>query len=213
MAAGLKAVVGIAIAGFYWFWVNQRLISGDEAAFGFITLFFLISCATSFFPLPSNLILLGAVQTIPPFSAAVIAGFATIVAYGLEYIFFTQLFRLNKVGKVKETWIYEKVKPLFKSHKFLILSVTSFLPIPSEALRVYSITEKYSPTLYMLSGFTGRLPRYLLLGYFGKDYAQSLWFIVAVFVVPVILVLMMRGAYALVEALRAKMKPDSGKNV
>jgi len=129
-------------------------------------------------------------------------------AYTLEYLTFTYLFKLKKVANLKDSWLYQTMTPLFNKYKFFVLSFTSFLPIPSEPLRIYAITQKYSILLFMLAGFVGRIPRYFLLGYYGKDYVNSLWFLIAVFVFPGILVIVMRGAVSLYVVVRNRLAQE-----
>lgn len=200
----LKALPGILIVGFYWYWVNQRIISDSGQTFDLIGFFVLMSLATAYFPLPANIIVLGAVKTADPLMVAVVGGVATLIAYLSEYVVFTLLFKFNKVANFKNTWVYQKVAPLFDKHRFFILAFTSFLPIPAEALRVYAITRKYPVVLFMLSGFAGRIPRYYLLGYYGKEYVNSVWFLAAVFLFPGVLLLAIRGGMALYKLLNAR---------
>ncbi len=206
----LKFLLSILIVGIYWYWINQKLISDSGQVFS-LTIFFLLMCAaTAYFPLPANLLVVGAVATADPGIVAVVGGLATLVAYLSEYIFFSVLLKFNKVANFKENWLYKGMAPLFDKSRFLILSFASFLPIPSEPLRIYAISEKYPKIQFMLTGFLGRVPRYFLLGYFGKDYVSSKWFIGAVFVFPAILLLGIRGGIGLVNYVRLRL--DSAQN-
>ncbi len=208
LVAILKTVVAFSILGAYWYWVNQRIISDTGQAFSLAGFFVLMSLATAYFPLPGNLIVLGAVKTATPGMVALIGGFATLVAYLSEYLIFTVLFKFNKVAGFKNSWVYQQAAPLFDRHRFLILTVASFLPIPSEPLRIYAITRKYSRVLYMLSGFFGRIPRYFLLGYYGKDYVNSVWFLAAVFIFPAFLLVILKGGMKLATRVRSRTRPE-----
>ena len=190
-----KLVFSLAMFGLYWYWINQKLITGSNQTFGLMGFFLLICTATAYFPLPANLLVLGAVKDFDPLLVGFLGGVASLVAYLSEYLVFTLLFKSNRVANFKNTWIYKKVAPLFDKQKFFILAFASFLPIPSEPLRIYAITRKYPKILYMLSGFVGRFPRYFLLGYYGKDYVNSIWFIVAVVIFPVVFLFVIRGVY------------------
>ncbi|MCG8607065.1 hypothetical protein MJD09_19035 [bacterium] len=213
--AKLRSTLLFLLAGtlfaVYWFWVNQKIISGDNHVFGVGSYFILMSAATAFFPLPSNLIALGAAKIYTPLVVGVVGGMATIVAYGLEYIFFTYLFRIKRIADFRNSWLYKKAAPLFDRHRFFILSFVSFLPIPSEALRIYAITNQYSKILYPLAGFVGRTPRYYLLVFFGKDYASSLWFILSVLIFPAVFLLVVKGVDSFVEKLKRK-KPQTASD-
>ena len=198
----LKLLLAATLFALYWYWINKKLISDGNQTFGLTGFFLLMSTATAYFPIPANLLVLGAVKNTDPLLVAIVGGGATLVAYLSEYIFFTVLFKFNRVASFKDTWIYEKLGPLFDNQKFAILTFASFLPIPSEALRIYAITRKYSRVGYMLAGFIGRVPRYYLLGYYGKDYVNSVWFLAAVFLFPAVFLLTIRGTVGLVNAVR-----------
>jgi len=199
-----KTLFALVMFAGYWYWINQKLITDSTQAFGLTGLFLLICAATAYFPLPANLLVLGAVKDFDPLLVAFIAAVATLFAYLSEYFVFTLLFKLNRVAEFKNSWLYQKVAPLFERQQFLILTFASFLPIPSEPLRIYAITRKYSKALFMLSGFFGRFPRYFLLGYYGKDYVTSIWFIVAVVLFPAVFLLVVRGVYNIVTFVRLK---------
>jgi membrane protein YqaA with SNARE-associated domain len=200
----LKIVAAGVLFGIYWYWINQTLITDSGQVFGLLGFFLLMSTATAYFPLPANLLVLGAVKSFDPLIVSLVGGFATLVAYFSEFIFFTVLFKFTKVASFKNSWLYKRVSPLFDKHRFFILSFASFLPIPSEPLRIYAITRKYPKTLYIFAGFIGRVPRYFLLGYFGKPYVNSIWFIVAVIVFPVLLLLIIRGAASATYMIKSK---------
>ncbi len=200
----VKALPGFLIVAIYWYWVNQRILSDSGQAFGLVSFFLLMSAATAFFPLPANIIVLGAVKDADPMLVALVGGCATLVAYLAEYVVFTLLFKSRKVANFRNSWLYQQAAPLFDRQKFTILSFASFLPIPSEPLRIYAITQKYSTILFMLAGFVGRMPRYFLLGYYGKDYVNSVWFIVAVFVFPALFLVMLKGGVQLSRSLRQR---------
>ncbi|MFQ5825007.1 MAG: VTT domain-containing protein [bacterium] len=204
-AGNLVKVTAVGLLfGIYWYWINQKLISETRHVFGLLGYFLLTCTATAYFPLPANLLVLGAVKSFDPLLIAVIGGFATLVAYFSEYIFFTVLFKFDKVANFKNTWFYQKVAPLFDKYKFFILSFASFLPIPSEPLRIYAITRKYPKFNYMSAGLIGRIPRYFLLGYYGKDYVNSIWFIMGVAVFPVVFLLIIRGIMSLINVIKMK---------
>lgn len=198
-----KILSASILFGIYWYFVNQKLISESTTQlFGLTGLFVLISFSTAFFPLPANLLVLGAVNNNDPLAVSLVAGAGTIVAYLLEYVFFTLLFKFQKVASFKNTWLYQTAAPLFDRYKFFILAFASFLPIPSEPLRIYAITSRYSRTGYALAGLVGRIPRYFLLGYFGKDYVNSIWFIVGVILFPAVFLLTIRLAVLLYHRIR-----------
>jgi membrane protein YqaA with SNARE-associated domain len=199
----LKGISAFAIFGLYWYFVNQKLISESTTQlFGLTGLFVLISLSTAFFPLPANLLVLGAVKNNDALSVSLVAGAGTIVAYLLEYLFFTLLFKLKKVADFKNSWLYQTTAPLFDRYKFFILAFASFLPIPSEPLRIYAITSNYSRVGYVAAGVIGRIPRYFLLGYFGKEYVNSIWFIVGVIIFPVVLLAGIRLGVSVYTRLR-----------
>lgn len=212
LRALFKIIPAFFVVGIYWYWVNQRIISDTTQTFSLFGFFVLMSTATAYFPLPANLIVLGAVKNHDPLLISLVAGFATLIAYLSEYLIFTLLFKFNRVADFKNTWLYQRAAPLLDKNRFFILSFASFLPIPSEPLRIYAVTQRYSKVLFMLAGFLGRIPRYYLLGYYGKDYVNSIWFILAVFLFPGFLLLAIRGGVSLVNILRNKFSPEVDKS-
>lgn len=208
----LKVLSAGILFGIYWYWVNQKLISDSSEVFGLVGFFLLMCTATAYFPLPANLLVLGAVKSFDPWLVAFIAGLATMVAYISEYIVFTLLFRFKKIANVKNSWLYKKVAPLFDKQRFFLLSFVSFLPIPSEPIRIYAITRKYPKVHFVSAGFIGRIPRYFLLGYFGRAYVDSFWFIVGVLVFPVIFLLVIRGFVGLINIIKTKYYAKPGES-
>lgn len=207
-----KILPAFVLVALYWYWVNQRIVSDTGEAFSLTGFFLLMSAATAFFPLPANIIVLGAVKNSDPLLVAVLGGFATLFAYLFEYIFFSILFKFNRVANFKNTWIYRQAAPLFERQRFLILAFTSFLPIPSEPIRIYAITRNYPKALFMLGGFVGRIPRYFLLGYYGRDYVNSPWFLLAVFLFPAFLLFVIKGSFEFAMRMRERFKvtPEEG---
>ncbi len=204
----LKVLPGFLVVAAYWYWVNKRIISGTDQTFGLLGFFLLMCTATAYFPLPANLLVLGAVKDTEPIMVALVGGFATLAAYASEYLVFSLLFKSKKIADFKDSWLYKQAAPLFDRHKFFILSFASFLPIPSEPLRIYAITKRYPVLLFALSGFTGRIPRYFLLGYYGQDYVNSLWFLAGVFLFPALLLALLKGAVMFVQKIKLRPGPD-----
>jgi uncharacterized membrane protein YdjX (TVP38/TMEM64 family) len=200
----LKALAAASLFGLYWYYINQKLISETTPFFGLAGFFVLMSFSTAFFPLPANLLVLGAVKAHDPLVVSIVAGGGTVLAFFYEYLFFTFLFKFQKIASFKNSWLYKNAAPLFDKNKFFILAFATFLPIPSEPLRIYAITSQYSKYRYMLSGFVGRIPRYFLLGYFGKDYVNSIGFIIGVVLFPAVFLLAIRGVIALTKMVKTK---------
>lgn len=207
----LKTLSAALLFGLYWFWINKKLISESNQVFGLGGFFLLICVATAYFPLPANLLVLGAVKANDPLLVAVVGGLGTVFSYFTEYLFFTLLFKLKKVANFKNNWLYLQAGPLFDRAKFFILSFASFLPIPSEPLRIYAITTQYPRVRYMLAGLVGRIPRYFLLGYFGKEYVNSVWFLGAVIIFPVFFLLVIRAGVTLTKRIRIKLRATKEK--
>ncbi|MFQ5825392.1 MAG: VTT domain-containing protein [bacterium] len=200
----LKVFSAGILFAFYWFWINQKLITDTGQVFGLFSFFLLMCTATAYFPLPANLLVLGAVKSFDPVLVSLVAGLATLIAYLSEYFFFTFLFRFKKIANFKNSWLYKKIAPLFDRHRFFLLSFVSFLPIPSEPIRIYAITRQYPKSLFLTAGFVGRVPRYFLLGYFGRTYVNSIWFIIAVLLFPTFFLLLIRGSLSVVNMIRLR---------
>ncbi len=202
--SSLKFLLTVTIIGIYWYWINQKIISDSNQVFGLTGFFLLICGSTAFFPLPANLVVLGAVKIYAPLLVAIIGAMGTLVAYFSEYIVFTFLFKLNRVAKFKNTWLYKKADSLFKNYQFFTLTFASFLPLPTEPLRIYVITQKYPKIRYMLSGFIGRFSRYFLLGYYGREYVNSVWFLSGVLLFPVFFLILIRISVSLFDLVKVK---------
>lgn len=200
----LKVLSAGILFGIYWYWINQKLITGTGQAFGLFGFFLLMSTSTAYFPLPANLFVLGAVASFDPLLVSFVAGLATMVAYFSEYVFFTFLFGFKKIATIKDSWLYKKVAPVFDKQRFLLLSFVSFLPIPSEPIRIYAITRKYPKSLFLTAGFLGRMPRYFLLGYFGRAHVNDVWFIISVLLFPVLFLLFIRGSVSIFNLIKLR---------
>lgn len=205
----LKSVFPLLVVGIYWYFVNNKLISETNQAFGLTSYFLLMCSATAFFPLPSNILALGATASASPLVVAIVGGLATIVAYLLEYLVFSLLFRHKKIATFKNSWLFKNIAPLFNKNKFFILAFFSFLPIPSEPLRIYAITSQYSRVNYLLAGFIGRTPRYFLLAYYGGGYVKSIPFLVTVMIFPVVLLFLLRAIVGFVGLIKAKYSSEA----
>jgi membrane protein YqaA with SNARE-associated domain len=57
----------------------------------------------------------------------------------------------------------------FDRYAFLTMAAGSFLPIPVDVVRLMAISRAYSYWKYFAATFVGRVPRYLLIAYLGKE--------------------------------------------
>ena len=153
------------------------------------SLFLMVGSATAFFPLPTNVLVLLASQSINPFVAALVGGMATPVAFLLEYQIYTWIIKRGKVLDIGRIKIFPRLFESFGKAPFWILAIASFLPIPAEPLRLYAISERYKRWKFALAGFAGRLPRYLLISGIGARFGAPAWLIVAIVLLPVPLVI------------------------
>jgi ribonucleoside-triphosphate reductase len=104
-----------------------------------------------------------------PILVSVVGAVGTCIANLNDYAILGWLFRHHRVKKVRDISTYRKLLSFFDRYAFLTLSVASFLPIPIDVIRMLAISRAYTYWKYILATFVGRLPRYLILAYVGKE--------------------------------------------
>jgi ribonucleoside-triphosphate reductase len=100
---------------------------------------------------------------------AVVGAAGTCIANLNDYAILGWLFRHQRVKKVRDVQLYKKLLTFFDRYAFLTLSAAAFLPIPIDVIRLLAISRAYTYWKYILATFVGRLPRYLILAYVGKE--------------------------------------------
>jgi membrane protein YqaA with SNARE-associated domain len=132
--------------------------------------FFLYMClACTFFPLPTIPTIAFIAKVFPPALVAFVGSIGTCVANLNDYAILAWLFRSHRVRKVRDINTYQRLLKFFDRYAFITLSVASFLPIPIDVIRLLAISRAYPYWKYIAATFTGRMPRYLLLAYLGKE--------------------------------------------
>jgi membrane protein YqaA with SNARE-associated domain len=116
---------------------------------------------------------LWAAREVDPISVAVIGSVGTCIANLHDYYIIDFLFRKEKIKKAKQTKFYRNSVAWFARAPFATLTAASFLPIPIDVVRILAVSAGYPRRCYALATFVGRLPRYLLLAYFGYELQPS----------------------------------------
>jgi membrane protein YqaA with SNARE-associated domain len=132
--------------------------------------FFLYMClACTFFPLPTIPAVGFISKLFSPVLIAFIATIGTCVANLNDYAILAWLFRHHRVRKIRDINSYRRLLRFFDQYAFITLSVAAFLPIPIDVIRLLAISRAYPYWKYIAGTFVGRLPRYLILAYLGKE--------------------------------------------
>lgn len=156
--------------------------------YGLPVLFMLVALACSFFPVPVNVLVLLAGQSADPRLVVAVATCATFPSYVLEYFIYTFIIRRGDTLDIKNLKIAPKLFDGFMKYPFTTLAVTSFLPMPSEPIRLYAISTRYDKFRFALAGMVGRAFRFVLLVWIGAMVGTPMWLYVAVMVVPLLFV-------------------------
>lgn len=155
--------------------------------YGLPVLFVLVMLACSFFPVPINVLVLLAVQSADAFAVVVVATCATFPSYLLEYQIYRLIVRHGTALDIKNLKLAPKLFDGFMKYPFATLAVTSFLPMPSEPIRLYAISTSYQRWRFALAGMIGRAFRFVLLVWVGKLVGTPTWLFIAVMLLPVLL--------------------------
>lgn len=155
--------------------------------YGLPVLFVLVMLACSFFPVPINVLVLLAVQSTEALTVVIVATCATFPSYLLEYQIYRVIVRHGAELDIKNLKVAPKLFAGFMKFPFATLAVTSFLPMPSEPIRLYAISTSYNRWLFALAGMIGRAFRFILLVWVGTVVGTPTWLFVAVILVPVVL--------------------------
>ena len=132
--------------------------------------YFLYLClACQFIPLPTIPAIALVAKVFHPVFVAVVGAAGTSIANLNDYAILGWLFRNKKVKKVRDIRTYRRLLYYFDKQPFLTLTVGAFLPIPIDVVRLMAISRAYTFWKYILAAFVGRVPRYLIIAYLGKE--------------------------------------------
>lgn len=134
--------------------------------FGF---FFYMCFACQFFPIPTLPPIAFAAKVFHPALIAVVGAAGTSIANLNDYAILGWLFTHQKVKKIRDISTYRRLLSFFDRFAFLTMSVASFLPIPVDVIRLLAISRSYPYWKYVAGTFVGRVPRYLIIAYVGKE--------------------------------------------
>jgi membrane protein YqaA with SNARE-associated domain len=122
-----------------------------------------MTCACTFFPLPTPQIIMAYGGRFNPILVAVVGAIGTCMAGLIDYTVMTYVLEFKKIAKLKETNIYRYCTWLYNKIAFISLVIAGFIPIPFEPFRCLAGATRYSKGKYVLALFIGRGLRYYLL--------------------------------------------------
>lgn len=132
--------------------------------------YFLYLClACQFIPLPTIPAIGLTAKVFHPVLVSVVGAAGTAIANLNDYAILGWLLRHKKVKKVRDVRSYRRFLHFFDKRPFLTLTVGAFLPIPIDVIRLIAISRAYAFWKYMMAAFVGRVPRYLIIAYLGKE--------------------------------------------
>jgi membrane protein YqaA with SNARE-associated domain len=131
--------------------------------------FFYMCLACQFFPLPTIPPIAFTAKLFSPLLVAFVASVGTCIANLNDYAILGWLFRHQRVQKIRDLSGYRRLLHFFDRYAFLTLAGAAFLPIPIDVIRLLAISRAYSYWKYIAATFTGRMPRYLIIAYLGKE--------------------------------------------
>lgn len=137
---------------------------------GYVTMFFivLVLSAALFLPVPVFAVVLAAAQVLDPLLVGVIAGIASaigelsgyFVGLGSEKI-------LEKEGKTGQ--LYRKAKELFQKYGFFGIVAATLFPLTLiDFVGLIAGVLGYGWKKFLLATLIGKIPRYIIIAYFGK---------------------------------------------
>jgi len=136
--------------------------------------FFLYMCiACTIIPLLTPPYVIGLGKIFAPIIVALTGAMGNCIGGLLDYYLVTFLFsKVQLLQKMEKSKIYQRGSVYFKRFAFPCLVFTGFSPIPFEPFRIMAILAKYNLAKYILAIFIGRMPRYYLLAWLGKEFRE-----------------------------------------
>ena len=178
----------MAAFGFAFFLIWRA----DPKYGGMVIYFFYTIPANSFLSLPHEPAVLYYAKMYSPLLLAILGGIATCLACFIDYEVLTPIFKLKKVSKIKETYLYKKCIDYFNKLPFVTIVLVGLSPIPFYPVRILAISSGYPMGKYMFSVFIGRVPRYYILAKFGQILRIPNWVIILLFAVMIGLIFLSR---------------------
>jgi membrane protein YqaA with SNARE-associated domain len=163
----------------------------------------LVSIASTTLPIPTNPIVLTVAKFFPPLLVALVATLGMVLANLMDYQIFSKLTRTGGIKRLRKTRIYKSWVKLFVKIPFLAISISAFIPMPVDFIRLLAILEGYPRLKFSIASFVGRLPRNLLLVMAGI--VLPLWSVLLVALALVIPSMI----YSALDARRERLKEEA----
>lgn len=151
------------------FGVNMSLLVWGQSfisSYGYIGVFVLefLFTASVLFPLPAEPLIVFAGALMNPFLVGLIAGLAASLGECISFL-------IGKAGhmtiKKKHEKKLGKIEMIFNKHGFWSLPIFAFTPLPADLVGLVAGFLKYDIKKFFLGMLIGKIPRALILAYFG----------------------------------------------
>ena len=155
--------------------------------FELLALFLYTISANSFIPFPHEPAVIYYGKLFPPFTVAVVCGFATCLSAWIDIMVLGTFFNHEKIMEFKEkSRVYKIAEHFFNKTPFWTMVFAGFTPVPFYPFRVIGILSGYVRWKYVLSTFIGRIPRYYILAWLGNRYFFQTRYIILLFFIMII---------------------------
>ena len=202
LAAGVPLAVLIGRAPWGWSdWLHRpaELLPATGVAVKLLAFAIYISLCCTFLPLPANWIVAAVAmrQTAvadQAWQTALIVGavgaLASTMANLNDYHLFTWLLRSRRVGRVRQTRLYQASARWFGRSPFFLLVVFNIVPIPVDVIRMLATVFRYPRVPFAAANFLGRFARYAVIAWVTFSLgSQGKWAVLALLGLAVVLAL------------------------
>jgi len=117
----------------------------------------------------------------PILLTALSATLGTVVAGFLDWSVFVPLLDWQKVAAFRRNRLYRWAIDRFAKAPFTVLVIAGFTPIPFFPFKFLAFSMKYPLARYLAALTLARAPRYLLLGWLGREFRIPPWALLGLF--------------------------------
>ncbi len=162
----LLIALALAIPNLPFSAITQSL----SGPFGYVVLFFAVLALSMvlFLPVPVVAVVLAASNTLDPLLVGVVSGIASGIGELSGYFIGAGSERLID-AEGKEGGKYKRAKEVFKKYGFWGIVAAAAFPItPIDFVGLIAGALRYGWKKFLLAAVIGKIPRYLMVAYFGK---------------------------------------------
>jgi len=124
----------------------------------------------------------------PALTVAAVAAVSTVLAEGMNYLFFSYVSDSPLFGKMRQKRTVVRIVELFGKAPFIAILVAGFTPVPFFPIRFLVVMGKYPVLKYLLGVFLSRAPRFYILAAAGNIFGIPAWALALLFVVMILTV-------------------------